>query len=145
MTKAAKVLIIYLLSLLVCSFIFSWLNIRSSYLPMSEFKTVLSPMMAVTVIGGFIALKYTVPAKSFYVFLLIYIFLWIFRFCMFYLANYIGEATVFNRSFRFDLIIPNYYDNVSRIGTPLPFIIFWFINYLFTSHFTISNQKDKTL
>ena len=145
MTKAAKVLVIYLLSLLVCSLIFSWLNIRSSYLPMSEFKTVLSPMMAVTVIGGFISLKYTVPAKSFYVFLLIYIFLWIFRFCMFCLANYIGEAHLFNRTFRFDLIIPNYYENVSRIGTPLPFIIFWFINYLFTRHFTVTNQNDKTL
>ena len=145
MTKAAKVLVIYLLSLLVCSLIFSWLNIRSSYLPMSEFRTVLSPMMAATVIGGIIALKYTVPPKSLYIFLLVYIFLWILRFCMFYLANYIGEATVFNRSFRFDLIIPNYYDNVSRIGTPLPFIIFWFINYLFTSHFTVTNQKDKTL
>ena len=145
MRRAAKVLVIYLLSLLVCSLIFSWLNIRSSYLPMSEFRTVLSPMMAATVIGGIIALKYTVPPKSLYIFLLVYIFLWILRFCMLYLANYIGEATIFNKTFRFDLIIPNYYENVSRIGTPLPFIIFWFINYLFTSHHTVTNQKDKTL
>ena len=145
MKKAAKVLIIYLLSLLVCSLLFSWMDIRSAYLPMSEFRTVLSPMMAATVIGGIIALKYTVPPKSLYIFLLVYIFLWILRFCMLYLANYIGEATILNRTFRFDLIIPNYYENVSRIGTPLPFIIFWFINYLFTSHFTVTNQKDKTL
>jgi hypothetical protein len=145
MKRAANVLVIYLLSLLIFSLIFSWLGIRSTYLPMSELKTVLSPMMAVTVIGGFISLKYTVSPKSLYIFLVVYIFLWIFRFFMLYLANQIGEATIFNRTFRFDLIIPNYYENVSRIGTPLPFILFWFINYLFTNQLSNTTDKEKTL
>jgi hypothetical protein len=113
---------------------------------MSEFKTVISPMMAATVIGGIIALKYTVPLKSFYLFLLVYTCLWIFRFCMLYLANHIGVVTIAHRVFHFDLIIPSYYENVSRIGTPLPFIVFWFINYLFTSHHnTVEGEKDKPL
>jgi len=145
MKRAANVLVIYLLSLLIFSLIFSWLGIRSTYLPMSELKTVLSPMMAVTVIGGFISLKYTVSPKSLYIFLVVYIFLWIFRFFMLYLANQIGEATIFSRTFRFDLIIPNYYENVSRISTPLPFILFWFINYLFTNQLSNTTDKEKTL
>jgi len=145
MKRAANVLVIYLLSLLIFSLIFSWLGIRSTYLPMSELKTVVSPMMAVTVIGGFISLKYTVSPKSLYIFLVVYIFLWIFRFFMLYLANQIGEATIFSRTFRFDLIIPNYYENVSRIGTPLPFILFWFINYLFTNQLSNTTDKEKTL
>jgi hypothetical protein len=146
MKRAAKVLVIYLLSLLVFSLLFSWLGIKSPYLPMSTLKTVISPMMMVTAIGGIIALKYTVPLKSLKIFLLVYSFLWLFRFCMLYLANYIGEATILNKTFRFDLIIPSYYENVSRIGTPLPFIIFWFINYLFTNHHnTVEGEDDKPL
>jgi len=146
MRRAAKVLVIYLLSLLTFSLLFSWLGIRSSYLPMSDLKTVISPMMVVTVIGGIISLKYTVPAKTLNIFLLVYGFLWIFRFFMLFMANKIGTVIIWHRTFHFELIIPNYYENVSRIGTPLPFIIFWFINYLFTNYKnTIPDDKDEHL
>jgi hypothetical protein len=52
------------------------------------------------------------------------------RITLLIIAAQIGLVSIMGRNFRFDLIIFNYYENVSRIATPLPFILYWFINYL---------------
>jgi hypothetical protein len=130
MKKAVIVLVAYLVLLLVFSLIFSYTGIINSALEMGATKKLLTPMMGVTVVGGIVALYLTVDKKLLRLFLIIYLSLWLLRIAMLYLSQHIGEVSVFGRTFRFDVIIPNYYENVSRITTPLPFILFWFINYL---------------
>ncbi|MBL0356306.1 MAG: hypothetical protein IPP72_05200 [Chitinophagaceae bacterium] len=132
MSKAAKVLICYYLLLGICSLIFSWLNIHSYFYLYAGQKMELNPILIPTIIGGIIALKLTVPPRSLKVFLIVYIGLWVLRLILMYAANKIGEAYVFNRVYRFDLIVASYYKTVSRLDTHLPFVLFWFINYLFT-------------
>ena len=145
MKKAAIVLTVYLLFLLVFSFILSWLNLTDSFLNVGRIK-VFSPMMLATIVGGIVSLYYTVTPKALKIFLIVYVCLWIIRIGMLYLANQIGIVTIGQRVFHFEIIIPNYYENVSRIGTPLPFVIFWFINYLFNNNQKlVSEEKDTIL
>ena len=145
MKKAAKVLTVYLLFLLVFSFILSWLNLTDSFLNVGRIK-VFSPMMLATIVGGIVSLYYTVTPKALKIFLIVYVCLWVIRIGMLYLANQIGIVTIGQRVLHFEIIIPNYYENVSRIGTPLPFIIFWFINYLFNSNQkTVVEEKNTSL
>ena len=132
MSKPAKVLLAYYLLLGISSLIFSWLNIHSFYYHYAGFKMELSPILIPTIIGGIIALHLTVPPRSLKIFLIVYFSLWAFRFLLLFAANRIGEAHIFNRVYRFDLIVGNYYRTVSRLDTHLPFVLFWFINYLFT-------------
>lgn len=133
MKKAVKVLIVYLLSLLVCSLIFSWLGFNKILLPSFDNKfDDIGLMIIPTIIGGIISLRLIVTAKSFKIFLFVYVSLWLIRFAALYIGNQLVEVYVFNRAYRFDLIIYNYYTTVSRLQTPLPFIIYWFINYLYT-------------
>lgn len=145
MKKAAIVLTVYLLFLLVFSFILSWLNLTDSFLNVGRIKA-FSPMMLATIVGGIVSLYYTVTPKALKIFLIVYVCLWIIRIGMLYLANQIGIVTIGQRVFHFEIIIPNYYENVSRIGTPLPFVIFWFINYLFNNNQKlVSEEKDTIL
>ncbi len=130
MKKAAIVLTIYLLSLLIFSLIQNYFKLNDAFLTDGRIKA-FSPMMLATIVGGLISLYITLPKSSFKIFIIVYGCLWVIRLVMLTLATNIGEVEIFNRPFRFDLIIPNYYENVSRLGTPLPFVIFWFINYLF--------------
>ena len=145
MKKAAKVLTVYLLFLLVFSFILSWLNLTDSFLNVGRIKA-FSPMMLATIVGGIVSLYYTVSPKALKIFLIVYGCLWVIRIGMLYLANQIGIVIIGQRVFHFEIIIPNYYENVSRVGTPLPFVIFWFINYLFNNNQnTVSAEKGTNL
>ena len=145
MKKATKVLTVYLLFLLVFSFILSWLNLTDSFLNVGRIKA-FSPMMLATIVGGIVSLYYTVSPKALKIFLIVYGCLWVIRIGMLYLANQIGIVIIGQRVFHFEIIIPNYYENVSRIGTPLPFVIFWFINYLFNSNQkTVVEEKNTSL
>ena len=145
MKKAAKVLTVYLLFLLVFSFTLSWMGLTDSFLNVGRIKA-FSPMMLATIVGGIISLYYTVTPKALKIFLIVYGCLWVIRIGMLYLANQIGIVTIGQRVFHFEIIIPNYYENVSRVGTPLPFVIFWFINYLFNKNQnTVSAEKDINL
>ena len=145
MKKAAKVLTVYLLFLLVFSFILSWLGLTDSFLNVGRIKA-FSPMMLATIVGGIISLYYTVTPKALKIFLIVYGCLWVIRTGMLYVANQIGIVTIGQRVFHFEIIIPNYYENVSRVGTPLPFVIFWFINYLFNNNQKpVSEEKDTSL
>ena len=132
MRKAVKVFILYIIFLLACSFIFNLFDISSDFqnIPKSLYKV--RPIIIPTIIGGIIALKYLVPLKSFKVFLIVYFCLWIVRYVVLFAANNLGEISLFNRTYRFDLIIANYYKTASRLETPLPFVIFWFIFYFYT-------------
>lgn len=145
MKKAAKVLTVYLLFLLVFSFILSWMGLTDSFLNVGRIKA-FSPMMLATIVGGIISLYYTVTPKALKIFLIVYGCLWVIRIGMLYLANQIGIVTIGQRVLHFEIIIPNYYENVSRIGTPLPFVIFWFINYLFNNNQNaVIEEKDTNL
>ena len=145
MKKATKILTVYLLFLLVFSFILSWLNLTDSFLNVGRIKA-FSPMMLATIVGGIVSLYYTVSPKALKIFLIVYGCLWVIRIGMLYLANQIGIVIIGQRVFHFEIIIPNYYENVSRIGTPLPFVIFWFINYLFNNNQKpVLEEKDTSL
>ncbi len=132
MSKAVKVFILYIVFLLVCSLIFNWFNISSDFHNISGSLYRIRPIIIPTIIGGIIALKYTVPPKSLKIFLIIYFALWVVRYLVLFAADNLGEVHVFNRTFRLDLIIANYYKTASRLETPLPFVIFWFIYYFYT-------------
>ena len=137
MSKAAKVLLVYYLFLGLSSLVFSLLKIHSvNGGNPSEFN----PMWIPTIIGGLVALKLTIPSRSFRLFVIVYVILWIFRFTLLYIGSRVGEVTIFNRPYRIDLIFYNYYKNVSRLDTHLPFVLYWFINYLFT---IVVKQKEN--
>jgi hypothetical protein len=133
MRAAAKVLLFYLLTLFVCSLILSWLNLTTFFITVNGKSVEVRTMMLITIVCGIWALKLTVKPHSLKVFLIVYTALWAFRFLVLAVANHIGEAHILGRAFRFDLIIGNYYATVSRLETPLPFVIFWLINYFFSA------------
>ena len=140
MSKAAKVLIVYYIYLGLTSLVFSLLKIHSFFFDYGGNLTEFNPMWIPTMIGGMIALKLTIPARSFKLFVIVYIVLWILRFTLLYIGNKLGEVIIFNRPFQFNLIFYNYYRNVSRLDTHLPFVLYWFINYLFT---IVVKQQEK--
>ena len=73
MKKAVKVLVIYLAGLLVCSLIFSLLHInQGTIFSTSKIDYEVNIMIFPTIIGGLIALRMTISAKSFKIFLLVY-------------------------------------------------------------------------
>jgi hypothetical protein len=132
MRKAVKVLIGYLFGLLLCSLLLKYLGIEHYVNPLNDSRTQLhNPMMLFTIAGGLIALRLTIAKKQFSVFLIIYTALWLLRFLIIVLADRIGTVQFFGNTYRLDVIIPNYYSSVSRLATPLPFVIFWLINYYF--------------
>ncbi|MFM2360118.1 MAG: hypothetical protein RLY16_2111 [Bacteroidota bacterium] len=133
MNKAARALILYLVSLLAFSLLVNLFDVKSIELPFSvngKENVKIQTMMSVTIFAGLICLKQLVSQKSFRVFVIIYSCLWVIRITLLIIAAQIGLVSIMGRNFRFDLIIFNYYENVSRIATPLPFILYWFINYL---------------
>ena len=130
---------IYLLSLLVLSLTFSWFGMPSFVWN----KIPINPMMVITVVGGIISLKKTVSIYSFKLFLKIYSGLWILGLVVIYTGNQIGDVFILNRHFSFDKILRYHYENFSRISTPLPFIIFWFINYIFSKQEALVREKNK--
>jgi hypothetical protein len=134
MRKAAKVLAIYLLILFSISILLSWFHLTSFFIPFIAPSIEVRTIMIFTIIGGIWALKLTVKPYSLKIFLFAYAGLWLLRFAVLYVANNVGEVYLFSRPFRFDLIVGNYYSTVSRLETPLPFVIFWLINYFFSEH-----------
>lgn len=137
MNKAFRVLILYSLGLLACSFIFNYFGINADYGGLSY---AVNPIMIPTIIFGIIALKILVPSKPLKIFLIVYFTIWAFRFFLIFLGKEVGVLDIFGAKFRIDLIIANYYKTASRLETPLPFIIFGFIYYFYT----LIVNKDAT-
>lgn len=141
--KAAKVLIVYYIFLGLSSLIFSLLHIHSYYVPFAGQLTELNPMWIPTITGGIIALKLTLPPRSFKLFIIMYSILWILRFTMLYAGNKLGPVELFHHTYRLDMIVQNYYRTVSRLDTHLPFVLYWFINYLFTVATASGEEKEN--
>ena len=140
-SKPLRVLMIYYLFLGTCAVVFALLKWNHSiWFPYGGRQTEFNPIWIPTIVGGLVALKITLPPRSFKLFVIVYIILWVLRFTLLYFANQIGEINFLNRTYRFDLIIYNYYKNVSRLDTHLPFVMYWFINYLFS---TVLKQQEK--
>lgn len=133
MKKAVKVWGGYLVSLLIISLFFSWVGLNSFMVEKGKLAIPVNPVIIATVIGGLISLKQIVSNRSFKTFIVIYLGLWILRYILIYSGNQIGEMSILHRKFRFDIILKNYYENIFRITTPMPFIIFWLIDFLFTN------------
>ena len=132
MSKAVKVFVLYIILLLVCSLVFNLFNISSDFQNISGSIYRIRLIIIPTIIGGIIALNYTVPKKPLKIFIIVYFSLWILRYLILFAADNIGEVHLFNRTFQVDVIIANYYKTASRLETPLPFVIFWFIYYFYT-------------
>lgn len=132
MKTASRILLIYLSSLILFSLLFSLAGITNFSWNISQLKIPVSPMTMLTVAGGIISLKYAVSPQSLKLFLKIYFCLWILNYLVIYAGNQIGDVFMRNRSYRFDLILKYHYENYTRLNTPLPFITFWFINYVFS-------------
>lgn len=132
MKKAVKIFVAYILFLVACSFVFNKFNISSEHFTSDASIYSLRLIIVPTIIGGILALKYLVSPKTLRIFLVIYASLWALRYLFLFLGEQLGEVYLFNKSFRFDLIISSYYRTISRLETPLPFIIFWFIHYIFS-------------
>jgi len=131
MKRASIVLICYLLSLLVFSLFFSWLGVKEFKPNPSTLKTLQHPMMLVTIITGLIALRFAVTARSFKIFLIVYVCLWLLRIPVNFTNNQIAENLAWYKKYGVNRFTFKYYDSVTRICTPLPFIIYWFIMYFF--------------
>ena len=141
MKTASRILLIYLSSLLLFSLLFSLAGITNFSWNIFKLKIAVSPMTMLTVAGGIISLKYAVSPQSLKLFLKIYFCLWILEYLVIYTGNQIGEVFLRNRSYRFDLILKYHYENYTRLNTPLPFITFWFINYVFSK--PAMNDKNQ--
>jgi hypothetical protein len=143
MSKAVKAFMLYIVLLLVCSLILSWFNINSDFhnIPGSLYPVRL--IIIPTIIGGLIALKYTVSARPFKIFLIVYFSLWIIRYIVLFSADKIGSVYLFGKTFHLDLIIANYYKTASRLETPLPFVLFWFIYFFYTKIEKPTNGTEK--
>lgn len=143
MKRGIKIFVIYIFSLLFCSVVLGKLHINSDRWTTQNTLFNLQPILIPTMIGGLIALKLTVPSKAFKAFIIIYVALWIFRIVLLTVADKIGETEIAGRVFRFDLIIRNYYKTASRLETPLPFIIFWFIYHFYTMILNKGSDTSK--
>ncbi|MFT3682715.1 MAG: hypothetical protein QM791_20830 [Ferruginibacter sp.] len=139
MAKPTKVLVIYLLSLFLFSLLMTWMKLPVVYTPFKAKYIQVNIIMIATIIGGTIALRLLVTTKALRIFLIIYGCLWLLRFLILFLAYSVKEISFFGKTFQVNQIAPNYYTTISRLGTPLPFIIFWFITYIFSK-----DQAPKT-
>lgn len=134
MRKAAKVLGFYLLGLLICSIILSWFKLNNfTLITFIDEKIKIKIITLATVFGGILALKLTVNKKSLKLFLIIYTALWIFRIVVVYVASQIKDVYFLGRILHLDIIITNYYSQVSRLETPIPFVVYWLIKSFFES------------
>ncbi len=141
MGKAAKVLLAYYIFLALVSLLFSLLNLKPIYFDYAGGGTEFNPIWVPTIIGGLIALKLTLPPRSFKLFVIVYTILWILRFILLYIGNKLGVVVLFDHPYHFEKIFYTYYKNVSRLDTHLPFVLYWFANYLFT--IVIKQQQEK--
>lgn len=140
-SKPLRVLLVYYIFLGASAIVFALLKIHSFKFNYGGGQTEFNPIWIPTIIGGLVSLKLTLPPRSFKLFVIVYITLWVLRFTFLYIANNIGVVEISNRVYHFDLIIYNYYKNVSRLDTHLPFVLYWFINYLFTM--VVKQQQEK--
>jgi len=130
MKKALPVLLIYLACLMLFYLMFRWLEILNWEYLIAD-KIPLTALFIVAAIGGIIALKFTVSPASFRIFLYVYGGLWLLRLVILYLGTKMGAVQLGNKAFDIPAILTNYITFVFRLDTPLPFMFFWLLDYLF--------------
>jgi hypothetical protein len=67
----------------------------------------------------------------------------ILRYIIIYGSNQIANNNSGLHQIQFNVILTKYFASISRLDTPLPFIIFWFINYFFTGGLKKEAVEDK--
>jgi len=142
MKTAIKVFTIYLISILIFSLVFSYFHIIKPRSEIYVYESPFTPIMIVTIIGGFLSLRYTMSIIAFKLFAKIYVGLWLLSVFIHFLGNWIGEVYLFQRTFNFKLILSYHYENYTRLKTPMPFIVYWFINYIFSNK-NVVDKKNK--
>jgi len=130
MKKALPVLLIYLACLMLFYLMFRWLEILNWEYLIAD-KIPLTALFIVAAIGGIIALKFTVSPASFRIFLYVYGGLWLLRLVILYVGTKMGAVQLGNKAFDIPAILTNYITFVFRLDTPLPFMFFWLLDYLF--------------
>jgi len=130
MKKALPVLLIYLICMFVFYLLLRWLEIANWKYSVAD-KIPLTALFLVAAVGGIIALKFTVSPASFRIFLMVYGALWGLRLLILYLDTKMGPIQLGNKAFDIPAILTNYFTFVFRLDTPLPFMFFWLIDYLF--------------
>jgi len=130
MKKALPVLLIYLACLMLFYLMFRWLEILNWEYLIAD-KIPLTALFIVSAIGGIIALKFTVSPASFRIFLYVYGGLWLLRLVILYVGTKMGAVQLGNKAFDIPAILTNYITFVFRLDTPLPFMFFWLLDYLF--------------
>jgi hypothetical protein len=130
MKNIFSVLLIYLFSLFVFYFISRWLHIANWEYTIAD-KIPITALFIVATIGAVIALKFVVSPASFRIFLIVYSALWMLRLLILYMDNKISPIQLGNKAFDISAILTNYFTFVFRLDTPLPFMFFLLIDYLF--------------
>lgn len=147
MKKAAIILGCYLVILMITSLVCSSLGVKEFKAQQNTLATLSHPMMLATIVAGLTALRLVVSSKAFFIFVLVYSLLWILRYPVNVIGVQVGEIDIWGRKLRVDWMTFRYYDSVTRITTPLPFIIFWFINHfveLLGKSFTANSPNQAT-
>jgi len=140
MKKALPVLLIYMGCLLIFYLIFRWLGITYWEYLIAD-KIPITPLFIVAAIGGIIALKFTVSPASFKIFLLVYGGLWLLRLLILYVGTKMAPIHLGNKAFDIPAILTNYFTFVFRLDTPMPFMFFWLMDYLFKNREIIKKNN----
>lgn len=143
MKRPVLIFLIYLFFLVIMRLLLNKFEVSAMLLPVSKGKlqSEFNAMLPFTIIGGLISLFLILSRKSFKLFLLIYSALWLFRIALFLFPYQLGEVTLANKTFHLDLIITNYFLTISRLETPLPFIIFWLFYFVYQRYPLIQLSK----
>jgi hypothetical protein len=130
MKRIFPVLLIYLISLLAIYLLLKGLGIANwNYLIAA--KIPITAFFIAAVIGGIVALKFTVSKASFRIFLLAYCSLWALRLFILYVGTKTAPIPLGHKTYDLPAILTNYFTFVFRLDTPLPFMFFLVIDYLF--------------
>jgi hypothetical protein len=123
-----------MISLLIFSMLFNLIGETFILINLGVLVLPVNLKMIVMIAGGILSIKLSVSKQSFYIFIVVYSFMWIFRYIINFAGNQIGEIIILNKHVNFHAILNYYYESISRITSPLPFLFFWFINYLFNTN-----------
>jgi hypothetical protein len=143
MKKTFSILLIYLLFLLLFYFISRWLGLADWEYIIAK-KIPITALFIAAAVGGIISLKFAVSPASFRIFLILYSALWVLRLLILYLGTKMGAIQLGNKAFDIPAILTNYFTFVFRLDTPLPFMFFLLIDYLFTRQDNNSGDFEKT-
>lgn len=135
----------YLFFLVIMRLLLNKFEVSAMLLPVSQgrLQAEINAMLPFTILGGLISLFLILPRKSFKLFLFIYSAVWLFRIVLYLLSYQLGDVTLANKTFHSDLIINNYFLTISRLETPLPFIIFWLFYFVYQRYPFIQLSKNS--